>query len=257
MDCFEEKESDSSGTLKEELWRKLVTYMHLNEEVDRERFFGYLGIALDNVGFKKVKVVFKKGRRSAYTGLSFKSNVGKFNQDARTPVKPHRNATELEKVQTWIKNSFVEGDENDRIAKEDMWMIFQRDVQVKEVTKSVFFSLLGNTVFKNPPYLKVSGIKREGKVSHYQYLQERSHSTDKKTRITLCDEAVSESLEDDLSGMMSDPTECVFNEVRRSGKKTNNLFFSPKCGNETPVYLSSESEEEKAYSDDHVSQHDD
>lgn len=117
MDCFEEKESDSTETLKEQLWRKFVTYMHLNEEVDRERFFGYLGIALDNVGFKKVKVVFKKGRRSAYTGLSLKSHVGKFKQDARTPVQPPRNATELEKVQTWMKNSFIEGHENDCIAK--------------------------------------------------------------------------------------------------------------------------------------------
>lgn len=257
MDCFEETESDSTETLKEQLWRKFVTYMHLNEEVDRERFFGYLGIALDNVGFKKVKVVFKKGRRSAYTGLSLKSHVGKFKQDARTPVQPPRNATELEKVQTWMKNSFIEGDENDRIAKEDMWIKFQRDVQAKEVTKSVFFSLLGNTVFKNPPFFKVTGIKREGKVSHYQYLQERSHSTHKKTRITVSDAAISESLEDDLSGMVSDPTECVFNEVRRSGVKTSNLASSPKCENETPAYPSSESEEEKAYLDDHVSQHDD
>lgn len=251
VDCFEEKESESSAFLKEELWRNFVTYMHLNEEVDRERFFGYLGIALENVGFKKVKVVFKKGRRSAYTGLSLKSHFGKFKQDAQTPVKPSTHSTAIEKVQTWMENSFVEGDKTDRIAKEDVWMKFQMDVQAKEVTKSVFLSLLGNTVFTNPPFLKVTRIKREGKVSHFQYLQERSHSTDQKTRITVCVAAVSEA------GMAIDPTECVFNEVQLSHEKTNNLVSSPNYGNETPDCPSSESEEKKADLDDYVSQHDD
>lgn len=34
--------------------------------------FRYLGIAPQNVGYGKVKPVFKKGRRTAYMGLSFK-----------------------------------------------------------------------------------------------------------------------------------------------------------------------------------------
>jgi len=55
--------------------------------------------------------------------------------------------------------------------------------------------------------------------------------------------------------MVSNPTEWVFNEERRSGEKTSHLVSSPKCGNETPAYPSSESEEEKAYLHDHVSQH--
>ena len=51
--------------------------MYLNEEVDRERFFGYLGIAVASIGFK--------------------SHFGKFKQDAQTLVKPPSNSTELEK----------------------------------------------------------------------------------------------------------------------------------------------------------------
>lgn len=128
-----------------------------------------------------------------YRGLSFKGHIGKFKHNARIPMKPSRNATDLDKVQMWMKNSFLESDKTDCVAKDDVWMKFRMDMQKEEVTKSVVFSLLGNTAFKNLPFPKVTGMKREGKVSHYQYLRDRFHSPDQKTKITICNTVVPES----------------------------------------------------------------
>jgi len=108
-------------------------------------------------------------------------------------MKPPRNATDLDKVQMWMENSFLESDKTDCVAKDDVLMKFKMDMQWEEVTKSVVFSLLGNTAFKNPPFPKVTGMKREGKVSHYQYLQDRFHSADQKTKNTICNTVVPES----------------------------------------------------------------
>ena len=51
--------------------------------------------------------------------------------------------------------------------------------------------------FKNLPLPKVTGIKKEGKVSQYQYLRDRSHSADQKAKITICSTVVPESWNDD------------------------------------------------------------
>lgn len=106
-------------------------------------------------------------------------------------MKPSRNATDLDKVQMWMKNSFLESDKTDCVAKDDVWMKFKMDMQ--QEGKSVVFSLLGYTAFKKLPFPKVTGMKREGKVSHYQYLRDRFHSPDQKTKITICNTVVPES----------------------------------------------------------------
>ena len=157
----------------------------------------------------------KKGRRVAYTCLSFKAqeNSLKLKPDARDPVKSH-NTIEPCIVQEWMERSFCEGDKADFTAKKQLWMKFQMEMQAKEDTKSVFFSLLENTIFKNPPFLKVTGVKREGKVSHYQYLKERSNSTQKKLKIATHEAEVSKYCQDDQVKVTADEEDCQYLPVK-------------------------------------------
>lgn len=69
-------------------------------------------------------------------------------------MKPPRNATDLDKVQMWMENSFFSRDKTDCVAKDDVWMKLKMDMQWEEVTKSVVFSSLGNTAFKKPSFSK-------------------------------------------------------------------------------------------------------
>ena len=174
--------------------------------LNRERLFTYLGIALENVGYGKVKPVSKKGLRTAYMGLCFKAQEksSKFKPDALDSVNSRNNTVQPGNVQQWMERSFCEGGEADEIAKKELWMKFKKEMQAKEDTKSIFFSLLGNTVFKNPPFLKVTGVKRAGKVSHYQYLKERSNSTDKTLKIATREAGVSKYCQDDHVKVMAD-----------------------------------------------------
>lgn len=196
---MDQQESDSTEILKDELWEKFSSYMNLNATVNRERFFAYFGIALENVGYGKVKPVSKKCRRIAYTGLSFKHQEKslKLKPHSGNPVKSRNRTIEPCNVQQWMERSFCEGDKADSIAKQQLWMKFQKEMQAVEDTKSIFFSLLGNTIFKSPPFLKVTGVKIEGKVSHYQYLKERSSATEKKNKIATHEAEVSKYCQDD------------------------------------------------------------
>ena len=117
---MDQQDSDSTVILKEELWGKFSIYMNLNATVNRECFFAFLGIALENVGYSKVKPVSKKGRQVAYTRLSFKAqeNSLKLKPDARDPVKSH-NTIEPCIVQEWMERSFCEGDKADFTAKKN------------------------------------------------------------------------------------------------------------------------------------------
>ena len=88
-----------------------------------------------------------------------------------------------------MEDSFFEGDKTDLTEKEEVWRKFQKDIQVKEDTntKSIFFTLLGNTVLKSPPFSKVTQVKRKGKISPYKCLRKRSHHSEKKLKIAGCD----------------------------------------------------------------------
>ena len=139
---MDQQESDCAVILKEEVWEKFSSYMKLNATVNRERFFAYLGIALENVGYGKVKPVSKKGRRTAYMGLSFKAQEksSKLKPDARDSLKSRNNTVEPGNVQEWMERSFWESGEVDDIAKKELWMKFKKEMQAKEDTKSIFFS---------------------------------------------------------------------------------------------------------------------
>ena len=85
------------------------------------------GISLENISFCSV-----------YRGLSFKGPISKFKHNARTPMKLPKNATDLDKVQMWMENSFLGGDKTDWLQKK-VWMKFKMDMHREEVTKSVIF----------------------------------------------------------------------------------------------------------------------
>lgn len=42
-----------------------------------------------------------------------------------------------------------------------------------EEKRPTFFSLLGNSVFSQPPFLNVRPCRKQGKVSYYQHLRNR------------------------------------------------------------------------------------
>lgn len=54
-------------------------------------------------------------------------------------MKPSRNATDLDKVQMWMKNSFLESDKTDCVAKDDVWMKFKMDMQQEGYKVRRFF----------------------------------------------------------------------------------------------------------------------
>lgn len=53
-------------------------------------------------------------------------------------MKLPKNATDLDKVQMWMENSFLGGDKTDWLQKK-VWMKFKMDMHREEVTKSVIF----------------------------------------------------------------------------------------------------------------------
>ena len=148
---MDQQESDCTVILKEELWKNFSSYMKLNVTVNRERFFAYLGIALENVGYGKVKPVSKKGSRTAYMGLCFKAQEksSKFKPDALDSVNSRNNTVQPGNVQQWMERSFCEGGEADEIAKKELWMKFKKEMQAKEDTKSIFFF----------PFLEIQSLK--------------------------------------------------------------------------------------------------
>ena len=73
-----------------------------------------------------------------------------------------------------MEKYFCEGSETDVITKEILWMKFKTEFQVEEDTRSTFFSLIGNTVFKNHPFSKVKPLRKQGKLHYYQYLRDKT-----------------------------------------------------------------------------------
>lgn len=65
------KEAEGERTNKEELWQSFVLFRDLKNEVGRDTFFAFLGIALSNVSYNAVPVL-KRGRRVGYKGISIR-----------------------------------------------------------------------------------------------------------------------------------------------------------------------------------------
>lgn len=126
-------------------------------------FFSYFGIALSNVGYNIITPVLKKKRRTAYKGLTFNLKS----------AKTCKGTIDAETVIEWMTKSYCEGEEDDIITKEEIWSKFQEELQMDEEKRPTFFSLLGNSVFSQPPFLNVRPCRKQGKVSYYQHLRNR------------------------------------------------------------------------------------
>ena len=151
--------------------------MNVDSTVGRETFFSCLGIALTNIGYHRVTPVFKKGRRLGYKGLAFKANGSSFQSDTPTHATAAKNTQgtlNIEMVQQWMERCYCEGGKDDLIAKDEIWLNFKKDSQMEDDNRSTFFTLLGKCVFNHPPFSKVRRLKKEGKVSLYQHLRNRS-----------------------------------------------------------------------------------
>ena len=153
---------------KELLCESFFAFMKTNPEVGREHFFSLLGNALLRVGYNKVKPVIKKGRRVAYTGMAFKKEC------SSSKVSKEKTAISAYTLRQWMMLNYCEGGPSDVISAEDLWLHFRDNCKIQEGEKSVFFSLLGNSVFKNPPFLKVrrqsTRSDQGGKISTFQNL---------------------------------------------------------------------------------------
>ena len=171
-------EKDSNTILKEELWGSFSSYMNLDNEVGREAFFSFLGNALLNVGHHNVTPVCKKGqRRLGYNGLAFKAISTSYQSNTPTYAgyaKKKLGTLDVAMIQTYMEKCYCEGEEDDKIAKDEIWSNFQTEFQTDEDKRPTFFALLGKYVFGTPPFLQVKALKKDGKSSMYQNLRRRS-----------------------------------------------------------------------------------
>lgn len=55
-----------------------------------------------------------------------------------------------------MEKNYCEGGQDDIIDKQDLWLHYSGDCSISDDDRSVFFSLLGNTVFKQPAFRRVT-----------------------------------------------------------------------------------------------------
>ena len=175
---------DAGATMEKELLcESFFAFMKTNPEVGREHFFSLLGNALLRVGYNKVKPVIKKGRRVAYTGMAFKKEC------SSSKVSKEKTAISAYTLRQWMMLNYCEGGPSDVISAEDLWLHFRDNCKIQGGEKSVFFSLLGNSVFKNPPFLKVrrqsTRTDQGGKISTFQNLMLKTSTSKGDKKSTL------------------------------------------------------------------------
>ena len=175
---------DPGATIeKESLCESFFACMETNPEVGRDQFFSLLGNALLRVGYNKVKPVFKKGRRVAFSGMAFK-------RDCITPPVSEKKkiAISAHTIREWMMLNYCEGGPSETVAAEDLWLHFSENSSIQEDQKSDFFSLLGN-VLKNPPFLKVrrqlTRSDKKEKISTFQNLQV-NHGINNSDNVDQC-----------------------------------------------------------------------
>ena len=137
--CVTEVDGADAILKKELLCESFFAFISADAEVGKDHFFSLLGNALLRVGYNKVKPIRQKGRRVAYRGVAFQ------NKEAITACT----------LQQWMNDNYCEGSQSDVVLGEDLWLHFRDKCEIREDGRSLFFSLLGNTVFKQSPFLKV------------------------------------------------------------------------------------------------------
>ena len=188
------------------------------QPLKKNDWLGGPGIWLENIRFCSV-----------YRGLSFKGHIGKFKHNARIPMKPSRNATDLDKVQMWMKNSFLESDKTDCVAKDDVWMKFKMDMQQEGYkVRRFFFTWLYS--LQKPSFSKSyrNEERREG-VSLPVFARQIPFSWPKNKDYHL--QYSSSWILKRWSLRNGERSYRMHTEwkVQRPSENTNNLVSSPKC----------------------------
>ena len=159
-------EKDGNSIPKEDLWGSFSPYMNLDNKVGKESF-SFLGNALLNVGYHNVTPVYKKGQRPiGYKGLAFKTTSAL--HQSNTPTYAGYAVKKLETldlalIQTWIEECYCEREEDNKIAKSEVWSNFQTEYQTTDEERPSFFTLLEKYRFGQPPLLQVKALKKDKK----------------------------------------------------------------------------------------------
>ena len=158
----------------------------------KELFFPYLGISLSNLGYKNFSPILRKGRRISYKGLMLSSHLISNEKAAASgetkkrpaPHPPSQLAStvttqskisktvspsekpspffKLETVKQWMEKYYCEGEINDILSKQELWLHFKDANQLQDSEKSAFFSHLGKMIGQ-APFEKVQPVKRKHK----------------------------------------------------------------------------------------------
>ncbi len=73
-----------------------------------------------------------------------------------------------------MEQYYCEGEEDDKIAKEEIWSNFKTDHPTSNDKRPIFFALLGNNLFGRPLFVQLKALKKNGKNALFQKLRERS-----------------------------------------------------------------------------------
>ena len=182
--CVAESDDRSTAVPKQALWERFCTFLNIDLEVGKDLFMGYLGKAFSNVGYTKVQSVFQRVRLVSYKGIHLKmeKRTSHVTEVAKTKKRKTGNVRTPD-LQQWMEKNYCEGGQDDIINKQDLWLHYSGDCGISDDDRSVFFSLLGNTVFKQPAFRHVTrssshGNTHGGKLSAFKFLKIKDQVTD-------------------------------------------------------------------------------
>ena len=82
----------------------------------------------------------------------------------------------LETVKQWMEKYYCEGELNDILSKNELWLNFKDANQLQDSERSAFFSHLGNMIGR-APFEKVQPVKRKHKThSSFQFLKNKDQT---------------------------------------------------------------------------------
>ena len=92
-----------------------------------------------------------------------------------------------------MKTRYCQGGEDDIISKQDLWLDYSSCCGIADDERSVFFSLLGNSVFKQPAFQLVKRCPPQdestrGKQSAFKFLKRKHQTADIETSKRNCKE---------------------------------------------------------------------
>jgi len=119
--------------------------MNPKEEVGKDTFFAYLGIAIAK--FPWVSVILKKRRQIGFRGLRLIANE----EEKGSKRLKTNNTFSTTVIQEWMTANFCEGGPDDSVSREEMWSQFKaKNASVTDDDREVFFSYMGNVLQKHP-----------------------------------------------------------------------------------------------------------